>query len=247
MFEVLGVVDLRGGRAVHAVAGERGRYLPARMVTDRRSARGDAVALARSYVTTLDLTALYVADLDAIVDRAPQLALVREIASLGAPVWLDAGIKSAEEAGAVLESRAAHLVVGLETLPSFAALESICQEVGAERVAFSLDLRNRLPLAPSDDLTRHEPEYLAARAADTGAGAVIVLDLARVGCSTGPDLELIERVRAAVPAVRLVAGGGVRGHADLVRLKDAGCNGALVATALLTGQLTANEIAGLRT
>ena len=247
MFEVLGVIDLRAGRAVHAVSGDRERYLPARMVTDHHSADGDAVALASTYITALTIAELYVADLDAILDRAPQLALVHDIGALGAPIWLDAGISAANDATAVLASGADRLVVGLETLPSFDALVSICQEIGGERVAFSLDLRNRLPLAPSDALARQTPESLAARAIDAGASAVIVLDLARVGSNEGPDLDLIERVRAAVPAVRLIAAGGVRGRDDLVRLKDAGCNGALVATALLTGQLTASDIAGLRT
>ena len=114
-------------------------------------------------------------------------------------------------------------------------------------MAFSIDLRNRLPLTPSDALAGQKPEYLASCAIDAGARAVNVLDLARVGRNEGPDLDLIEGIRAAVPAVRLIAGGGVRGRDDLVRLKDAGCNGALVATALLDGQLTANDIAGLRT
>ena len=247
MFEVLGVIDLRAGRAVHAVSGERERYLPARMVTDHHSAEGDAIALASTYITALTVAELYVADLDAILDRAPQLALVHEIGALGVPIWLDAGISSANDATAVLASGADRLVVGLETLPSFDALASICQEIGGERVAFSLDLRHRLPLAPSDELARQKPESLAARAIDAGASAVIVLDLARVGSNEGPDLDLIERVRAAVPAATLIGGGGVRGRDDLVRLKDAGCNGALVATALLTGELTAADIAGLRT
>ena len=45
------------------------------------------------------------------------------------------------------------------------------------------------------------------------------------------------RVRRAVPDVALLAGGGVRGPEDLQRLADAGCDGALVATALHDGRL----------
>ena len=247
MFEVLGVIDLRAGRAVHTVAGDRAGYLPARMATDHHVVDGDATALASAFITALNVAELYVADLDAILDRAPQFALVREIAEVGAPIWLDAGIRSATDAQAALASGADRLIVGLETLASFDALDSICKEIEGGRVAFSLDLRNGLPLAQSDALAHYEPEYLAARAIEAGANAVIVLDLARVGRNEGPDLDLIRRIRTAVPAVRLIAGGGVRGRDDLVRLKDSGCNGALVATALLTGQLTANDIASLKT
>ena len=134
------------------------------------------------------------------------------------------------------------VVVGLETLRSYDALAGICREAGVGTVALSLDLRNGRPVCafPNDD----PPEVVAARAADAGADAVIVIDLARVGMNAGLDLELIGRLRAAVPAVTLVAGGGIRGPDDLSRLADAGCDGALVATALLEGRLSAADVAG---
>ena len=87
---------------------------------------------------------------------------------------------------------------------------------------------------------------IAARAANAGAGVVIVLDLARVGTSAGLDFDLIARIRAAVPDLSLLAGGGVRGHDDLAHLADCGCDGALVATAVHDGRIGAAEIAAAR-
>jgi phosphoribosylformimino-5-aminoimidazole carboxamide ribotide isomerase len=84
---------------------------------------------------------------------------------------------------------------------------------------------------------------LAARARDAGVGSVIVIDLARVGGGTGVDLDVVARVRDAVAGLTLIAGGGVRGPDDLVRLADAGCDAALVATALLAGGISAADIA----
>ncbi|HEX5633320.1 MAG TPA: HisA/HisF-related TIM barrel protein, partial [Gemmatimonadales bacterium] len=60
---------------------------------------------------------------------------------------------------------------------------------------------------------------------------------ARVGRGGGPALESLERVRHAVPGVRLVAGGGVRDGDDLGRLSAAGADGVLVASALHAGAL----------
>jgi phosphoribosylformimino-5-aminoimidazole carboxamide ribotide isomerase len=74
-----------------------------------------------------------------------------------------------------------------------------------------------------------------------------VIDLARVGTSTGLDAVLVDRVRTASPGLTLVAGGGVRGWSDLVRLAEAGCDGALVATALHEGTITADDIQAART
>lgn len=242
---VLGVLDLVGGRAVHARAGRRHRYEPVRTVAGVAIEPGDAVALAQTYLRRLGLTELYAADLDAILDRPRQDALVASVAALGAPLWLDAGAASVADARYSLELAAAVAVIGLETLPSYDALAEICASVGGDRVAFSLDLRGGEPIVTSG--ARNEPAHVVAeRAAGAGVGAVIVIDLARVGTGAGLDLALIERVREAVPGVTLLAGGGVRGTEDLARLAGAGCDGALVATALHDGRLGADEVAAAR-
>jgi uncharacterized protein related to proFAR isomerase len=44
-------------------------------------------------------------------------------------------------------------------------------------------------------------------------------------------------VRRRLPRLRLLAGGGIAGAEDLARLAAAGCDGALVATALHTGRI----------
>ena len=121
--------------------------------------------------------------------------------------------------------------------------------MGSDRVALSLDLRDGEPVVAAGAAAgiQHEPAHgLAARAGAAGVGSVIVIDLARVGEGTGLDLELIARVREAVPGLTLLAGGGVRGPEDLVRLAGAGCDGALVATALHEGRIGPADIAAAR-
>jgi len=76
-----------------------------------------------------------------------------------------------------------------------------------------------------------------------GVASIIVIDLARVGTGEGIDVRLIAGVRDAAPHTVLLAGGGVRGIDDLARLRDAGCDGALVATALHDGRIGVHEIA----
>jgi phosphoribosylformimino-5-aminoimidazole carboxamide ribotide isomerase len=241
-FEILGVVDLRGGLAVRAQGGQRDKYMPIERVAGESIPPGDAIALKRQYLDRFGLDVLYVADLDAIERRSPQAAQVRALGSGGVLVWLDAGVTSDELADRALECGAARVIVGLETLRSFSELASIASHVGAEKVAFSLDLREGKPIAAASQLAKEQPEDLVVRAADAGAAAVIVLDLARVGAGSGLDLPLIERLRAAGGSVQLYAGGGVRGVDDLRRLRDAGCAGALVASALLDGRITAREV-----
>ncbi len=235
---LIGVLDLCGGHAVHAVAGRREAYRPVATVAGRPVEPGDAAALARIYTERFGLAEIYVADLDAILGRGSQATLVAELAAIGVPLWLDSGAASVEQARAARVLGAARVVVGLETRPSFDVLRRISAALGGDRVAFSLDLREGKPMtAPGAAVPAHEsPERLAERAAEAGAGAVIVIDLARVGTRRGPDRALIRRVRRQVPGVTLVSGGGVRGPEDLARLSESGCDAVILATALHDGR-----------
>jgi phosphoribosylformimino-5-aminoimidazole carboxamide ribotide isomerase len=245
-FELLGVIDARQGRAVRAQGGQRDRYAPVESIAGDAIPPGDAVALARAYINGLGLNALYVADLDAIVHRAPQDGLVRDIAALGAPLWLDAGVTSVEDAHRAIDAGATQVVVGLETLTSFDVLDEICTAIGGSRITFSLDLRAGRPIGLSEVIGQRSVTDLVLRAAWAGVGSLIVLDVARVGTGVGFDLDLIADVLRAAPTLTLLAGGGVRGWDDLVTLAEAGCDGALVATSLQSGALTASHVAAAR-
>ena len=74
---LIGVIDLKRGQAVHGVAGNRANYQAVQFGSDP-SRFGDAIALAKHY-QSLGLRRLYVADLDAIALQAPQSDLLTQI------------------------------------------------------------------------------------------------------------------------------------------------------------------------
>jgi phosphoribosylformimino-5-aminoimidazole carboxamide ribotide isomerase len=153
-------------------------------------------------------------------------------------VFVDAGVTSVDDARGVIDAGASTVVVGLETLSRFDALAEIGDAVGGGRVAFSVDLRDGRPVAaPNVDHALWPVTEIVRRAVRAGAGTLIVLDLARVGTGAGTDADLIAGVRRVAGGVSVFAGGGVRGEEDLRRLAEVGCDGVLVATALLTGRI----------
>ena len=240
---VIGVLDLSNGMAVHAKGGARAHYGPVGSIPGLRLAPGDALAIGSWFVKKCGLREIYIADLDALRGRPLQRALVSDVASLGASVWVDAGISSVVAAQAAQSAGASRVVVASETLSSFDALAAVCQAVGDKKVAFSLDIRRGEPFVKA--ATPHaaeKAEALVARAVSAGAGSIIVLDLSRVGTRRGVDVALLERVRAAVPDVELIVGGGVRGPSDLVALEKVGCDAVLVATALYDGRLQPSDL-----
>src|SRR5438128_2745570 len=90
------------------------------------------------------------------------------------------------------------------------------------------------------------PLGVARAAVTAGAGAIIVLDLARVGSGRGVDFVLVEALRRALPQVELLAGGGIATPRELERLADVGLDGALVATALHDGRIKRDDVAAVR-
>ena len=217
---------------MHGTGGDRARYVP--VASAITPTQGDALALAQAYADVLRTSEMYVADLDAIGGGAVQYVMHQRLSRISR-CWIDAGVRTEGDACALIDAGAERVVVGLETLPRFEILQAIVRRLGADRVVFSLDLRSGRPLARAEALRAMAPRELARRAVDAGTEAVIVLDLSRVGSSGGADHVMMREMRAALPGVDLIAGGGVRHREDLDRLATAGADGALVATAVHRG------------
>jgi len=250
--QIIPVLDLAGGIAVHAQAGDRTRYAPleSELVPGRI---GDALAVLRAFHSLLGIHTCYVADLDAIQGGAVQRTLIRELSEFhtgfAGALLVDAGTHLPEGALEVLSCGASQVVVGLETLQAFSDLRNIVEVVGRSRVVFSLDLRLGTPILHPEmrDLRGAGPEAVAVaeQAASVGVESLLVLDLGRVGTGVGVELGLVETLRHRLPGVRLLAGGGVLTRRDLERMRDAGCDGALVASAIHSGRLSVGDLAAV--
>lgn len=236
--EVIPVLDLAAGRAVHAIGGDRSRYAPVASLL-APDEPGDAMVLARAYRQRVGARRCYVADLDAITGGVPQRDLLARLATddgFGRGLLVDAGIGSAADLQC-LDGLPVTTVVGLETLRAWDELAALL--AAAPGLIFSLDLRAGQPLVRPGAWQRGTPDAASMAAVLEAAGVreLILLDLARVGRGEGPDLAQLGAVRTAAPGVRLLAGGGVRDAADLARLAGVGVDGVLVASALHRGAL----------
>ena len=84
---------------------------------------------------------------------------------------------------------------------------------------------------------------MAHEAVRRGVRRLLVLDLAAVGRGGGPvHLEMLRRLRSELPAVELLAGGGVRSRVDIAALGGAGASGILIASALHDGSLARGDL-----
>jgi phosphoribosylformimino-5-aminoimidazole carboxamide ribotide isomerase len=235
---VIPVIDLKRGAAVHAVRGERERYRPLR---SRIVDGSDPVQVTRAVRERFGLDELYVADLDAIAGRPGSSDVVAALAREGR-VMVDAGAAAAAAVARLLELGVARVVIGTETLPGPEAFGRLRTQLPDAPLVLSLDLRAGRVLSPHPALSDIGAVDALALLVDAGVREAIVLDLARVGSGAGPDGTLLGELHARFPDVALLAGGGVRHAGDLRALADAGAAGALVATALHSGAIEADEL-----
>lgn len=222
------MLDLRQGQAVHARRGQRERYAP---LVSRLCASAEPLAVVAGLMAVRDWPVLYLADLDAIEGRGDHAALLSGIAHRwpALELWVDAGVLSSRHCRALARARP---VIGSESLGQLPASSAALAEAGEGRALLSLDYREGRLLGPAGLEARPElwPHEL------------LVMELDRVGAEGGPGLQRLAALRAQAPDRRFFAAGGVRGPEDLQRLAEAGCAGALVATALHQGRLHPKDL-----
>lgn len=142
--------------------------------------------------------------------------------------WRDSRPRQAEDH--VIKSH----VLGSESQTSKDAYLRAREMLGP-RAPLSLDFRGEAFLGPPD---LHED-------AAPWPDRVIVMTLSRVGSGEGPDLARLAEVIVRAEGRAVFAAGGVRNAGDLKALKRIGAAGALVATALHSGAITAADLMAL--
>lgn len=237
---IIPVIDLRDGRAVRGRAGDREGYVPVRSVL-AAGAPGDPAALLAAYRAALRPDTVYVADLDRIMGRGDNDAVIEALMA-HAPdarfLW-DGGLS--DPAALPLAGRDGRLVpvIATETLRS---IEDLRLEPGVTRAVLSLDLRAAGVVSRSGALSSLGEEGVLKLARARGFRSVILLLLDRVGTSSGLPLDRLIRLRGLASDLDLLAGGGIASLDDLLRLRDAGFSGALVATALHEGLISPGDL-----
>jgi phosphoribosylformimino-5-aminoimidazole carboxamide ribotide isomerase len=242
---IIPVVDLQGGLVVRGIGGQRDRYRP---VTGALTGGPDVASAAEALVEGFGFAEVYVADLDAIGGGEPRWDLYEILLRAGLRLTIDGGLSTVDRTSAFRDfgrcrPEVTGIIVALETLRTEDSLADIFRVLGRELAVFSLDLKDGRPLTSVTPWRGLAPERLMAVAVDIGFRRGIVLDLARVGRGRGTGLDdLCRRLRFGHSGLELVAGGGVRDRRDLDALASAGCDAALVGSALGDGQLTATDV-----
>jgi len=247
---VIPVIDLLGRQVVRGVGGRRDEYRP---IVSSLVASSEPGAVAAALQQSFRLPRVYVADLDAIMHSQRDVKSWQAIAAAGWQLTIDAGLQTADDAAELRDFLArdfpgAEYVIGLESWKKLSDLEKLSRhgEPVLPSAVFSLDLKEGRPLTRDPAWHEASAVEIGRKVARCGIRRLIVLDLADIGGGGGTStLPLIRQLRQEWPDLEIVAGGGIRGPADLRELAAAGVSAALVASALHDGRITASDINAL--
>ncbi len=233
--ELIPAIDLLGGRVVRL---SKGAYDAVTEYAD------DPIEVAREFAAA-GAERIHIVDLDAAREgRAMQAEVVaRVVEAVDVPCQVAGGIRDADAVARGLAAGADRLVMGSALISSPLLAKTLSERYGPDRIVAALDVRAGQALGDGwvDGARGAEVIGLAQRLAEVGLRWFAVTAIARDGQMSGPDYELLEAVRSAVPGAAIIASGGVSSVADIRELAARGFDAAITGRALYEGAFTLEE------
>ena len=241
-------------RVIPCLDVDRGRVVKGTNFVDIRDA-GDPVELAEHYdaagadeIVFLDITASHERR-ETIVDLARRTA-----DNVFIPFTIGGGIRSVEDAQAVLDAGADKVSVNSAALARPELIGELAEVFGAQCVVVAIDAK-RLVIGGSRDgesayrvfvnggrvdAGRDAVEW-AREATGRGAGEVLLTSMDRDGTSDGYELELTRAVADAVPVPVIASGGAGRLEHLSSAISEGGADAVLCASIFHYGTFSVRE------
>jgi cyclase len=234
---VIPCLDVDDGRVVKGVG-----------FLDLRDA-GDPVELAARYDAS-GADELVFLDITATSDkRATVVELARRAADeVFIPFTIGGGIRSVQDAQAVLDAGADKVSVNSAALADPQLIDDLARRFGAQCVVLAIDAKQRAGepsweayLAGGRTATGRDAVAWAREGTERGAGEILLTSMDRDGTNSGYDLPLTAAVADAV-SVPVIASGGAGRLRHMSEAVHAGADAVLCASILHYGQHTVREI-----
>jgi len=234
-------------RVIPCLDVDAGRVVKGTGFVDLRDA-GDPIELAQRYdaagadeLVFLDITATH-HKRDTVVELARRTA-----DEVFIPFTIGGGIRSVEDAQAVLDAGSDKVSVNSAAVARAELIDELAAQFGAQCVVLAIDAKRRpdggweVFVAGGRTPTGRDVVAWAREGVERGAGEVLLTSMDRDGTNAGYDLELTRAVAEAVE-VPVIASGGAGALDDLVDALNAGADAVLCASILHYGRHTVAEI-----
>ena len=233
---VIPCLDVDAGRVVKGVG-----------FVDLRDA-GDPVELASRY-DGAGADELVFLDITATSDKRETVVQLARAAAdeVFIPFTIGGGIRSVEDAQAVLDAGSDKVSVNSAALARPELLDELARTFGSQCVVLAIDAKAQQDdsweayVAGGREPTGRDAVAWAREGAERGAGEILLTSMDRDGTNSGYDLELTAAVAHAV-TVPVIASGGAGEPEHLPAAVAAGADAVLCASIFHYGQHTVAEV-----
>lgn len=155
------------------------------------------------------------------------------------------GLKSDNDLKIAFESGANQITGGSIAVKNESLFSSWIDTYGANKIILGADCINE-KIAISGWLENSELNVFdfIKNYQSKGIKSVICTDISKDGMLEGPSIELYKKLLSG-NGINLIASGGVTSVDDLIKLKEIGCEGAIVGKAIYEGNITLKELSKL--
>ena len=236
------------------------RVIPCLDVADGRVVKGVNFLRLRDAGDPVELAAAYDGDgadelvfLD-ITASSDERQIMHEVVARTAdqvfiPLTVGGGVRAVDDVDRLLRAGADKVSLNTAAIARPELLTEVAERFGSQCVVISVDARRVTGRPGSFEVTTHggrrgtglDAVEWAARAAELGAGEILLNSMDADGTKAGFDLPLIEAVRAAVD-VPVIASGGAGQAGDFVPAVRAGADAVLAASLFHFGDLRISDV-----
>ncbi len=230
-------------RLVPCLDVDRGRVVKGVRFVSLRDA-GDPVECAERYDAE-GADELVFLDITASADARPiVIDMVRRVAdAVFLPFTVGGGVRSVEDADALLRAGADKVAVNTAAVDDPALLEQLALRFGSQAIVLAVDARQRAQnwwevyVHGGRTPTGRDAVAWAREGTERGAGEILLTSMDRDGTKDGFDLALTRAVSDAVPVPVVASGGCGTVEHMAAALTDGGASAALAASVFHFGEI----------
>lgn len=234
---IIPAIDIIDGKCVRLTKGD---YSTTKIYNE------NPVEVAKEFVDN-GIKYLHVVDLDGA--KSNQIinykVLERIVSETNLLVDFGGGLKSDQDLKIAFESGANQITGGSIAVKNELLFSSWIEKYGSDKIILGADCLNR-KIATNGWLEGSEldvREFIESYQSK-GIQSVICTDISKDGMLEGPSIELYEEL-LTLSNFSLIASGGVATIDDLIKLKEIGCEGAIVGKAIYEGNITLKQLRAL--
>jgi phosphoribosylformimino-5-aminoimidazole carboxamide ribotide isomerase len=236
MIEIIPAIDIIEAKCVRLTYGDFSRKT---VYSD------DPLEIAKRF-ESIGLRRLHMVDLEGAKRGNPANLAVLERIAAGTSLIIDfgGGIKTETDLKGVFAAGAAIANIGSLAVKEPDTFVEWLDKFGRDRILLGADCRNE-KIAVNGWQTDTEVSVFdfLERMNSRGVRSAFVTDIGRDGAMSGPSVGIYERIMAELPALELIASGGVSSIRDVEELNRIGCRGVIVGKAIYEGRITEEELA----